>query len=557
MSFAWYDRTTYFDFPQLEAWCEELADTYPEWVALESIGETRHGRPIWLLTLAQRDGRENERPAFWIDGGTHASEWTGVMNTVACISTWVKAAVESEEGRERLRQHTVYAVPCISPDGYQAMHEGSPFIRSSLRPPAEGTERSGFEPCDMDGDGLIRWMRWKDPAGPFVADPDLPVLMRPRRLDDSPDDAYFLCSEGEFINWDGHGWTTAPYQYGQDLNRNFPANWKPFSMFGMDGGRFPLSENETRAVVDAFGGRPNISAALTNHTYTGCLLTAPHSPTDPLPTGDVMLLRRLAESAVEGTGYRVFSTHPEFTYDEKNPVVGTWDECLGSTFGVAGYTFELWDPFGTAGVENSDPAKFFMKPDAEKLKTMVKYFTTEFPESVRQWEEFSHPQLGTVEIGGLDYLHTIRNPPLSRLSGELEKGVLVAERLFQALPRVLPTLQVTPLEGGLREVQVRFDNVGYLPTSSLQYGESIGTAGPCTARLRISDGLELVSGIEGQTLHHLDGWGSAQVGGSSTAIYSQLPVRGHRAVARWLVRGAGPLEVSWNFGRGGNGTVSL
>ena len=557
MSFTWYDRHDYFDFPQLESWCEQLAATHPEWVSLETLGETRHGRPILLLTLARHDGAEHRRPAFWIDGGTHAVEWTGVMNTVSAISTWVQAAVETDAGAERLSRHTVYAVPCISPDGFQAMHEGAPFIRSSLRPPVEGTVRSGLDPCDVDGDGVVRWMRWKDPAGPFVHDPELPILMRPRTLEDSPDDAYFMCQEGEFIDWDGEKWTSAPYLYGQDLNRNFPASWKPFSMFGMDGGKYPLSEIETRTVVDAFHARQNIAAALTNHTYTGCLLTAPHSPNDPLPVGDVLLLRKLAESAVEGTDYRVFSTHPEFTYDEKNPIVGTWDECLGSTFGVAGYTFELWDPFGTAGVDNPDPAKFFTKPDAGKLRTMVKHFVDTFPSCVSAWTEFEHPQLGAVEIGGIDYLHTVRNPPLELLEKELERGFLVADRLFRALPHVVPTVRVEPLGDGLRQVVVVVENRGYLPSSSLQYGEGIGAAGACTVRIELSDGDDIIDGSPGQTLHHLDGWGTAQAGSSSTAIYAQLPGRGHRAVARWLLRGNGPVTVVWDFGRGGSGSVSL
>ena len=88
------------------------------------------------------------------------------------------------------------------PDGFQAMCEGSPFIRSSLRPPQPGTVRSGLDPCDVDGDGIVRWMRWKHPAGSFVPDPDVPMFMRPRTLEDDPADAYFLCDEGEFIRVD-------------------------------------------------------------------------------------------------------------------------------------------------------------------------------------------------------------------------------------------------------------------------------------------------------------------------------------------------------------------
>ena len=47
-------------------------------------------------------------------------------------------------------------------------------------------------------------------------------------------------------------------------------------MFGMDSGDYPLSEPESRATVEAFRARPRIAAAVTNHTYTGCILTHPY-----------------------------------------------------------------------------------------------------------------------------------------------------------------------------------------------------------------------------------------------------------------------------------------
>ena len=70
--------------------------------------------------------------------------------------------------------------------------------------------------------------------------------MRHRRLDDRPEDAFFFCSEGTFIHWDGVAWVDAPREFGLDLNRNFPGSWAPFRMFGMDGGAYPLSEPESR-----------------------------------------------------------------------------------------------------------------------------------------------------------------------------------------------------------------------------------------------------------------------------------------------------------------------
>lgn len=42
---------------------------------------------------------------------------------------------------------------------------------------------------------------------------------------------------------------------------------------------------------------------------------------------------------------------------------------------------------------------------------------------------------------------------------------------------------------------------------------------------------------------------------ASSPLYAGLPSRGHRAAARWLVRGDGPLEVTWDAGRGGRGVA--
>ena len=43
----------------------------------------------------------------------------------------------------------------------------------------------------------------------------------------------------------------APRKFGMDLNRNFPVEWSPFEMFGMDSGAYALSEVESRSITDA------------------------------------------------------------------------------------------------------------------------------------------------------------------------------------------------------------------------------------------------------------------------------------------------------------------
>ncbi len=402
MTWKPYDGSTYMDFPSLEQWYRSVVEAFPSFVSMEEIGQSRHGRPIHLLTFSLDASTAHNKPAFWLDAGTHASERTGVMAVLYSISQWIDAFVRNKADELAwFQHHTLFVVPCISPDGYQALFEGSPYIRSSLRPPRTDDLRKGFEPQDINEDGSIRLMRWKHPTGAFVLDPELPTYMRPRKLTDSPDDAYVVTVEGQFVEWDGARWNACPRMYGIDLNRNFPSHWKPFHMFGMDSGDYALSEPESRAVVDAFQARPTIAVAISHHTYTGCILTQPYRDDTPLQLGDIKLMEALAKDAVEGTDYRVFRVYPDFAYDLKKPTVGVWSDTISTVFGVPGYTLELWDPYGAAGVTIEKPAAFFANPDHDIIRKVIEHFS-QYPEVVTEWESFEHPQLGRVEIGGLD-----------------------------------------------------------------------------------------------------------------------------------------------------------
>lgn len=532
-----YRGERYLDLAELEAWCRQTAAAHPGWVKLETVGTSRLGRPQLLLTLADQAGRPDEQPAFWLDGGTHCAEWTGIMAALYAISRWVEALASGDAAAaDWFRRHTVYVLPCISPDGFQHMMAGHAFVRSTLRPPLAGTHRTGLDARDLDGDGLVAWMRWKHPAGPFVIDPELPSLMRPRRLDDDPADAYFVCDEGEFVEWDGVSWKSASLQYGLDLNRSFPSHWEPFRMFGMDGGDIPMSEPESRNVVEAFRARPNVAAAVTNHTYTGCLLTQPSRENSPLPSGDVELMFALGKEAVEGTGWRVLKGYPDFMYDPKRPLVGTWDDTLAVVFGVPGYTLELWDPFGHAGLKIDNPASFFVHPDNEIIRKMIQKFA-EDPAAVVPWRPFLHPQLGPVEIGGIDYMRTVRNPPVKNLAAECEKGFLIADRVRRAVPRLELDVKIQK-NAGVTVVTAVADNTGFLSTSGLSHAESKGMVSPNRLEITLGAGLHLIEGDRVRTIGQQDGWGATR-----HAVYPSLPDRGHRGLARWVVAGEGELVV--------------
>ncbi len=553
-----YDGSEYLDWEGLVTHCEQLAAAHPQWARLETVGESRQGRPLLLLVIGKQDGRDVDRPGFWIDAGTHCSEWTGIMSALDTATRWLAAlAADEESATGWFARNSAYIMPCISPDGFHAMCNGSPFIRSTLRPPRDGRPRIGLHPEDLDGDGHVRWMRWKHPAGPWIFDHENPIVMRPRKLDDDPREAFFVCQEGNFLQWDGVRWLEAPRQFGQDLNRNFPSAWAPFEMFGMDSGDYPLSEPESHAVVETFRRFPRIGAAVSNHTYTGCLLTQPYRDPSPLSELDIDLMESLGKQCVEGTGYRVFKTVPDFSYDPKKSIVGVWSDTMSTTFGVPGYTLELWDPFGHAGIELKKPALFFKKPDAAKVAVMLQAFASE-PGAIVDWKPHQHAQLGAVELGGLEYQTTVRNPPVRLLAKECERGFMVADRMRRALPDVGANVAFEPVTEGVWRVQMVLDNTGFLPTSGLRRAEQIGTAPPICIEAQLSAGLVIVDGEPAVNLGWLDGWGALQVNEARHPLYPALsPKRGTRATTTWVVKGSGTLTLTWDAGRGGCGEIQV
>lgn len=540
---AWTPCTgdRYLDWEEIVAFCEATAAAFPDLVELHEIGRSREGRPILLLGLGERSGR---RPAFWLDGGTHATEWAGVVSTLYTVSRWL----QDPATLAWLRDHAIHVLPCISPDGLAYTRRTGAYLRSNKQR-SEGPRR-GWEPADLDGDGVVRWLRWRHPAGPWVQDPEEPLACRPRTLDDPPESAFFLANEGSFVGWDGLSWADAPLEHGLDLNRNFPGSWEPFSMYGMHGGDSPMSEPESRAVVDAFRARMQVSVAISNHTYTGCLLTQPYREDSPLGKLDLRMMHLLATDAVAGTGWRVFRTWPEFTYDPKKLIVGVWADSLATLFGVAGYTLELWDPWAHAGIELQDPAKAFSEPDPVKLAGLVRAMARE--PGTRPWTPMRHPQLGDVEVGGIDAFRTVSNPPEHLLAETCERAFRIHDRARRALPELHAELSAR--QGPLHQVQLLLENRGFWGSGGLARAAEVGIDRGIRVQLE-AQGLALLEGEADQALPALPGWGEARAGAS--LLWPDLGDRSPRAALRWVLAGEGEIVVRWSSLRAGSGEQRL
>ena len=91
------------------------------------------------------------------------------------------------------------------------------------------------------------------------------------------------------------------------------------------------------------------------------------------------------------------------------------------------------------------PLHFFSDPDPSLIQGLaLGFMNTEG--AWTDWQSFEHPQLGQVELGGLDFMMTIRNPPKDELPAEVHKSHQVADKMRRILPRVETHLMMTPLD---------------------------------------------------------------------------------------------------------------
>ena len=79
-------------------------------VSHSNIGTTHEGRPINMLSLSLKDGKE--KAAIWLDCGIHAREWISPAFCIYAIDQIVR------HPKELLSMYDFYIVPVVNPDGY-------------------------------------------------------------------------------------------------------------------------------------------------------------------------------------------------------------------------------------------------------------------------------------------------------------------------------------------------------------------------------------------------------------------------------------------------------
>ncbi|HET9921679.1 MAG TPA: M14 family metallopeptidase [Ktedonobacteraceae bacterium] len=533
---------SYYTYDVLTTILRDLVEQYPSLAQLESIGKSYEGRELWLITLTnQKTGPALEKPAYWIDGNTHAGEVTGSTLALYTIWSYLTKYGNDEQITRVLDRVAIYVLPRLSVDGAERYLTTPYSLRSSTRLYPYDRDQDGLYQEDINGDGAILDMRIKDPNGAWKPSEKDSRVMRRRGIDEEGAEYYHVVTEGLIRNYDGYTIPIAPPREGLDINRNYPYEWAPEGT-EHGAGPYPFSEPETRAEAEFWRTHTNINGLLTYHT-TGGVILRPYGtqPDENMHTEDLDVYKLIAERGTEITGYPSVSVYHGFRYYPKEVMHGAMDDFGFDHHGWFGFTTELWDMPTTAGIGPRDFIAWIRwHPEEDDLKLMKWNDEVMEGEAFQDWQPFEHPQLGLVEIGGWKFKLYEQNAPLKYLPEMCEKH----SRFTLAHAALCPYLSISTLKverqgNDIYSVVAVVENNGFLPTYTSKRALERKDVRPLEVEWSLPEGVSLVSGESRQKLGQLEGRSN-----KIWSWWSSASPTDNRRKAEWVLKAAPGSQVT-------------
>ena len=455
-------------------WLERWAEKYPELVDLYEVGESYEGRQILQITITnKKTGKDTDKPAAFFEGGRHSGEVTGSE----CVLWLAKYLLENcgtdPEVTRLLDIKAIYLKPINNPDGHNLYMHTAQSNRSTVRP--EDNDGDGLmdedPPDDLDGNGIILTMRWKDEKkGTFITDPKDSTGRIMKRVP-AGKGIYLTSSEG--IDNDNDGRVNEDGIGGLDLHRNYPENWRPETEATGRGntqggaGEFPLSETETRAVVTFLLSHPNVYVVNSMDTSVPMHLRPPStSPSaERMYPEDLKWYKKFDDIGKKITGYsKAGDVYDD--YGQGNPLFGHGPDFGYWYFGAIWYGDEIWNSGRNKdynGDGNTDQLDMIIWDDKENDGA-----------GFTEWTPAKHPVRGDIETGGFNPKFFSQNPPSKHLEPWIKNQALFNLEMVKYLPELvwenIETKKVRSYKADSADYQLKvsFRNAGKLPTALKQ-----------------------------------------------------------------------------------------
>jgi hypothetical protein len=245
----------YSDFNTLSRKITGLSGQYPGICKVKSLALTGGGHEIWLITAGTGDF-EN-KPGVAVIGGVEGNQLLGCELAYGFAERLLRNS-DSPDIRNLLGKITFYIIPDVSPDATEEFFSAVKYERSVNKRPFDDdkdfrTDEDPYE--DLDKNGFISLVRITDPAGKYTESSDDKRIMVEADLSKGQTGGYLVYSEG--IDNDKDGLFNEDGEGGVNFNRNLTYNYEEF---GTSAGPYPVSEPESKAVMDFLYDKFNIYA---------------------------------------------------------------------------------------------------------------------------------------------------------------------------------------------------------------------------------------------------------------------------------------------------------
>ncbi|HBC77401.1 MAG TPA: peptidase [Bacteroidales bacterium] len=467
-----FDR--YHSLDVIYSWLEKWEKDYPDLVDLYEIGKSYESRPILQMTLTNRKtGKDTDKPAAFFEGGRHSGEVTGSESVMWMAQYLLLQYGKDPEVTHLLDTKTIYLKPVNNPDGHNLYLNTAQSNRSTVRP--EDNDGDGLldedAPEDIDNDGMILTMRWKDEKkGNLIPDPKDSTGRIMKRV---PAGKGIYLSSSEGIDNDGDGRINEDGIGGLDLHRNYPENWRPETELTGRGytqggsGEFPLSETETRAVVDFLLCHPNISVVNSMDTSVPMHLRPPStSPSEErMYPEDLAWYKIFDDIGRKLTGYKkagdVFND-----YGDGSPLFGHGPDFGYWYYGAIWYGDEIWNGARFKDYNNDG--------DTNQIDMLIWDDEENGGSGFTEWKPARHPVYGDIEIGGFNPKFFSQNPPAKHLEPWIKNEAMFNIEMAMHLPEVdwtkIETKRIKAYRTDSADYQIKIGiiNRGKLPTALKQ-----------------------------------------------------------------------------------------
>jgi len=429
---------------------------------LISLTKTEGGQDIWALQIGRGD-LEN-KPAIAITGGVEGYHVLSVELALQVSERLVK------DHSELLETTTFYVFPNMSPDAFAQYHGNLKYERrgnsAKIDHDRDGkVSEDGYE--DLNKDGYITSMRIESPLGNYTAHQKEERVLVKSDQNKSADSTYYLVHSEGIDNDKDKKFNEDPEE-GIAFNKNLTFKFPAFEAFAGD---YPVSQKESRALLDYLFERWNIFAFVTFGPANNLSAPLKFDKTE----AEKRVLTSMLEKDVELNKMvsEIYNeTISKKAYNQDNQGTdGDFFQWAYFHFGRLSFSTPGWwvPEMKVEKADSTETKKVKVTPETNFLAWAAK---EGLKDVFVPWTQVSHPDFPNlkVEVGGIKPF-VMTNPPYKMVDSIAQTHTDFVVKLAKMQPHLeFHNIKSEKLKGGLTRITADLFNNSPLPTHS-QLGE--------------------------------------------------------------------------------------